>query len=56
MSEELKPARPLWVRLWPFYVIGAGIIAAWQQGVFDYLSLEQLREQQDVVKGIVADN
>lgn len=56
MSEELKPARPLWVRLWPLYVIGAGIIAAWQQGVFEYLSLEQLREQQDVLKGFVADN
>lgn len=56
MSEESKPARPLLVRLWPLYIIVGGIVAAWQFGLFEYLSLDTLREQQDVLSNFVAEN
>jgi uncharacterized membrane protein YdjX (TVP38/TMEM64 family) len=50
-----KPT-PLAIRLWPLYVIGAGILAAWALGVFDYLSLETLRTQQDALRGFVTEH
>ena len=51
-----KPSRPFWMRLWPVYLIAGGLVAAWQFGLFQYFSLEKLREQQDVLTGFVADN
>ena len=48
-----KPT-PLAVRLWPLYVIAGGIFAAWAFGLFDYLSLETLRTQQDALRGFVS--
>jgi uncharacterized membrane protein YdjX (TVP38/TMEM64 family) len=47
-----KPT-PLAVRLWPLYLIGAGLLAAWALGLFDYLSLETLRTQQNALRGFV---
>lgn len=45
MTEETQHAsRPLWLRLWPLYLIAGGLIAAWFFGLFDYLSLETLRQ------------
>lgn len=56
MTEETKETTSLWVRLWPVYVIVAGLLAAWAFGLFDYLSLETLREQNSALQTFVADN
>ena len=56
MSEDTKAPRPLLVRLWPVYIIIGGIFSAWQFGLFEYLSLNTLREQQDVLSKFVEDN
>ncbi|MEO1568590.1 MAG: VTT domain-containing protein [Pseudomonadota bacterium] len=50
------PNAPLWLRLWPIYLIVAGLVAAWQAGAFQYLSLETLREQQESLQAMVAAN
>ncbi|MEQ8320656.1 MAG: VTT domain-containing protein [Rhodospirillales bacterium] len=50
-----KPAS-LAIRLWPLYVIGTGILAAWAFGLFDYLSLETLRTQQDALRSFVSEH
>ncbi len=46
----------LWIRLWPLYVIAAGLGAAWYAGLFDLLSLETLRAQQETLSAFVANN
>lgn len=57
MTEETQHAsRPLWLRLWPLYLIACGLIAAWFSGLFDYLSLETLRQQQASLRAFVEDN
>ena len=56
MTEDVKPQRPAWIRIWPVYLIGGALLAAWQFGLFQYLSLDTLREQQDVLSGFVAEN
>ncbi len=57
MTEDTKKKQgSLWLKLWPVYLIGAGLVAAWYFGLFKYLSLETLREQQDVLQGFVAEN
>ena len=48
-----KPARPLWIKLWPVYIITGGLIAARQFGLFEYFSIDTLREQQDVLLAYV---
>lgn len=57
MTEPVeKKTSPIWIKLWPVYVIAAVIIGAWQLGLFQYLSLETLREQQDVLQTYVSEN
>ena len=66
MSTELQPVetgtsgvrarRSIWIRLWPVYVIAAGLVVAWQAGLFQYLSLDTLRENYAVWAAYVADN
>lgn len=51
-----SPSRRLWLRLWPLYLIAGGLIAAWTLGLFDYLSLETLRQQQASLRAFVEDN
>lgn len=46
----------LWVRLWPLYVIAGGLGLAYAMGWHQYLSLETLREQRDVLRGFVTEN
>ena len=48
--------RPLWQRLWPLYIIAAGLIGAYAAGLFDYLSLDTLREQQANLRSFVDGN
>ena len=56
MSETSTTSRPIWLRLWPLYLIAAGLIAAWALGLFDYLSLETLRQQQATLRAFVDDH
>ena len=49
-------SKPIWLRLWPLYLIAGGLVAAWAFGLFDYLSLETLRRQQAALRAFVEDN
>ncbi|HBF90928.1 MAG TPA: TVP38/TMEM64 family protein [Hyphomonas atlantica] len=49
-------SKPIWLRLWPLYLIAGGLVAAWAFGLFDYLSLETLRQQQAALRAFVEDN
>lgn len=51
-----KKQSPIWIKLWPVYLIAAVMVGAWQLGLFQYLSLDTLREQQEVLQSFVADN
>ncbi len=55
MSETSDKTSPtsIWIRLWPVYLIAAGLIAAWQFGLFRYLSLETLQTQNEALQGFV---
>ncbi|MEZ6012153.1 MAG: VTT domain-containing protein [Hyphomonas sp.] len=57
MSDpQTKPSAPLWLRLWPVYVIAGGLLAGWQLGLFRYLSLDTLREQHEALRSFVEGN
>lgn len=47
--------RPLWQRLWPLYVIAGGLGLAYAFGLHNYLSLETLREQREVLRAFVTE-
>ncbi len=51
-----KKQTPIWIKLWPVYLIGAVLVAAWQFGLFQYLSLDTLREQQETLQTFVSEN
>ncbi|WOR15940.1 VTT domain-containing protein [Hyphomonas sp. FCG-A18] len=55
-TETTAKKGNLWIKLWPVYLIGAVLVAAWQFGLFQYLSLDTLREQQETLKAFVANN
>lgn len=56
-TDTLPKASPsIWLRLWPLYLIVAGIAAAWAFGLFDYLSIDTLREQNATLQAFVAEN
>ena len=57
MSEDnTKTGTSIWIRLWPIYVIVAGLIAAWAFGLFDYLSIETLQRQNASMQAFVDEN
>lgn len=51
-----KPQKPIYIRLWPMYIIVAGLALAYSQGWHNYLSLEFFRSQIDFLDGLVANN
>lgn len=51
-----RPKRPVWLRLWPLYLIIGGLIAAWSLGLFEFLSLETLRDRRNELDAFVANN
>ncbi len=57
-SPQATPAtrRSVLIRLWPVYLLVAGIAAAWLFGLFDFLSLDTLRERQVAWSAFVAQN
>jgi uncharacterized membrane protein YdjX (TVP38/TMEM64 family) len=61
MSDAVLPASeakrtPLLIRLWPVWLIAAGLIAAWRFGLFDLLSLDTLRDQREGLRAFVSAN
>jgi len=56
MIQDTKKPQPLALRLWPLYLILAGLAFAWHQGWFSLLSLETLREQRVFLTGFVQDH
>jgi uncharacterized membrane protein YdjX (TVP38/TMEM64 family) len=55
-GPEKDDTGSLWVRLWPVYLIAAVLVTAWAFGLFDYLSLETLREQNQTLQTFVDEN
>lgn len=55
-TTETGAKRPLWQRLWPVYLIAAGLGLAWWFGLFDYFSLETLREYHSAWASFVSDH
>ena len=55
-DDKTKSGTSIWVRLWPVYVIAAGLIAAWAFGLFDYLSIETLQRQNATLQAFVDQN
>lgn len=53
---KARSKRALWIRFWPVYLILAGLVLAWQAGLFQYLSLETLQTNYVGWAGFVADN
>lgn len=57
MTEAVEQKKSsIWIKLWPVYLIVAVMIGAWQLGLFQYLSLETLREQQEFLQTFVSEN
>lgn len=59
MADPVPPAaptRPLWLRLWPAYLIIAGLGAAWAFGLFDYLTFDSLRENNEALRTFVSEH
>lgn len=51
-----KAKQPIFIRLWPFYLIAGGVVLAWQMGWLEYLTLESLRENIGTFDALVANN
>lgn len=54
-NAQERDRTPVWIRLWPVYVIAAGLVAAWQFGLFRYFSLETLQAQNETLQAFVSD-
>ena len=54
--DSSEPATPLWKRFLPLAAIGAGLAAFFALGGPDYISMDALRENRDVLAGFVQSN
>lgn len=55
-APEAGKKTSIFIRLWPVYLIAAGLVAAWQFGLFELLSLNALKENYEGLRGFVAAN
>ncbi len=55
-SADASDKTPIYIRLWPFYIILAGLGLAWYFGLFDVLSFDTLKERREELKGFVEAN
>lgn len=55
-TEINGTSKPLWRKLLPVAVLIVGLVIVWASGVLDLLSFDTLRENRDVLQGLVADN
>ena len=53
-TSNSKRPKSFLLRIWPAYVIAIVLVIAWQSGLTEYLSIETLREYQQVLKKFVA--
>ena len=51
-----KKQSPIWIKLWPVYVIAAGLALAVSQGWHQYLTLESLSENAVWLDELVKNN
>lgn len=54
--ETQEKGQPLLVKLWPLYLIGGGIFAAWRFGLFSYLSEDGLRTFYETQQETISNN
>ena len=52
-ASEYRRPPSLLVRIWPIYVLAVVLVIALQTGLSDYLTIDKLREYQDVLKRYV---
>ncbi|WP_084420155.1 TVP38/TMEM64 family protein [Henriciella litoralis] len=55
-EDASQSSTSIWVRLWPVYLIAAGLGTAWYIGLFDYLSIETLQRQNETLQAFVTEN
>lgn len=55
-DDTTRASRPLWIKLWPLYILGGGLIAAWRFGLFSYFSEEGLRTFYETQQETIANN
>lgn len=55
-TSKITPARSIWIRLWPVYVIVAGLVAAWRFGLFENFSEAGLRKFYETNQAFISDN
>jgi len=55
-QNTIKPKRPVWVRLWPLYIIAAGLFFAISQGWHKHLSFQALGENAVYLNSLVENN
>ena len=53
-TSNSKRPKSFLLRIWPAYVIAIVLVIAWQSGLTEYLSIDTLREYQQVLKKFVA--
>lgn len=58
MPERATPTgKPsIWIRLWPVWLIAAGLLLAWAFGLFDYLSVETLQANNQALQAYVSEH
>ena len=56
VASEAAAAKPLWKRLLPLGVIGVALALFFALGGPDYVSIDALRDNRDVLAALVADN
>lgn len=55
-TSQPLPAKPIWVRLWPIYLIGAVLALVISQGWHQYLTLDSLSENAVWLDTLVREN
>ena len=55
-EDSAKTPRPIWQRLWPIYLIAAGLALAISQGWHQYLTMESLSQNAVWLDGMVKEN
>lgn len=56
MAEQPKKSVPIYIRLWPLYVIGGVFVLAKYMGWTDYLSFDALREHKATLNAFIEGN
>ena len=55
-TTPAKPSKPIWIKLWPLYIIVGGLLLAISQGWHSYLSPTSLAENAVFLNDLVREN